>query len=366
MLIKNIFYKELVANASRILTVLVIILPITELFKLLDKASSGNLPSVTIITLMIYGTLASFPMVLNIASFLGIVITFNRFSKDHELSVWLASGVSPFRWLKQTAIFMIPITITCGICSMYITPWAVHQSEQYAKFLIKQAAPMALTPGDFKESPDGKDVYYIEQYSLDAGYAKNIFLQYSDESNITYNITASNGKLTNNQGMIGITLFDGNRYQISNLDRGNIVDLHFKTFSATLKQAYDPEKDSVGFNSQSTPTSQLIALYDTSPNNRSSLSGRISILIMTFIMGLIAAPLSMQTSRVQGSLVFIFPPLLYGVYQNIVMTIEGQISNGKLYSIAWVLPVHLLLLSVAIGLTYIKSKPNGYFFSKNK
>lgn len=366
MLIKNIFHKELVSNASRILTILVIILPITELFKLLDRASSGNLPSVTIITLMLYGTLASFPMVLNIASFLGIVITFNRYSKDHELAVWLASGVSPFQWLKQTAVFMVPITITCGICSMFITPWAVHQSEQYAKFLSKQAAPMALTPGQFKESPDGKNVYYIEKYSLDQGYAKNIFLQYEDESGISYNITASTGEITNNEGMIGMTLFDGNRYQISNFESGNVINLHFKTFTATLKQAYDPEKDRVGLNSQSMPTSQLVSLYDVSSNNRSALSSRISIMVMTFIMGLIAVPLSMQTSRVQGSLVFIFPPLLYGIYQNIVMTIEAQINDQKLYSIVWVMPAHILLLSVALGLTYIKSKPNGYFRSKNK
>lgn len=44
MLLKNVFYKELVANAARILTVLVIILPITELFKLLDQAASGHIP----------------------------------------------------------------------------------------------------------------------------------------------------------------------------------------------------------------------------------------------------------------------------------------------------------------------------------
>lgn len=366
MLIKNIFYKELVGNATRILTVLIIILPITEIFKLLDRAMSGNIPTVTIFTVMLYGTLASFPMILNIASFLSIVITFNRYSKDHELSVWLASGISPFKWLKQTAIFMIPITITCGICSMIITPWAVHKSDQYTKFLVKQAAPIALTPGQFKETPDGKEVYYLEQYSLDKGYVKNIFLQYIDDNKNLYNITASSGKLTNNEGILGLTLYNGNRYQINNFESGNIIDIHFKTFSATLKQAYDPEKDRVEVGAQSMPTPQLASLYDTAGGYRATLSGRISIMIMTLIMGLIAAPLSMQTSRVQGSLVFIFPPMLYGIYQNIVMAIEAQIGDGKLYSIAWVLPAHLLLLSIAIGLTYIKSKPNGYFRSKNK
>ncbi len=366
MLIKNIFYKELVGNSARILTILVMILPVTELFKLLEKASAGNLPTVTVFTLMLYGTLASFPMILNIASFLGITITMNRFSKDHELSVWLASGVTPFYWLRQTFFFLIPIALFCGASSMFITPWAVHQSEQYAKFLTKQAAPMALTPGQFRESPDGKNVFYIERYSLEQGYAKNIFVQYTDESGTAYNITAKEGKITNNQGMFGLTLYDGNRYQINNFDKGQVIDLHFKIFTAAFKQAYDPERDQVQMGNSSKSMPMLFSMYEVDAGSRREISKRFSIMIMTLIMGLIAIPISMQTSRVQGSLVFIFPPLIYGIYQNLVMTLEAQISSGKLFSVLWVLPVHILLITFAIGITYIKSKPNGYFRSKNK
>ena len=365
MLIKNVFYRELVANAARILIVLVIILPITELFKLLDQASSGHIPKVTLFTLTLYGTLASFPMILNIATFLSIVITFNRYSKDHELAIWLSCGISPFRWLKQTAIFVTPLAITCGVCSMLITPWAVRQSNQYANFLAKQSATMALTEGIFRESPDNKDVYYIEKFSLNNGYAKNIFLKYQDESNISYNITANEGKVSNNQGMIKLTLFNGNRYQLDNYESGNILLMSFKTFTATLKQAYDPERDRAQLNTQSYPTRDLIRLY-AEPHNRGELSWRVSIMIMTFVMGLIAVPLSMQTSRVQNSLVFIFPPIIYGVYQNIIMTINAQINDDKIYSAFWTMPVHLLIIAVAIALTYVKTKPNGYFRSKNK
>ena len=89
-------------------------------------------------------------------------------------------------------------------------------------------------------------------------------------------------------------------------------------------------------------------------------------MLMTFVMGLIAVPLSMQTSRVQGSLVFIFPPLIYGVYQNIIMTINAQINDDKIYSALWTMPIHILLIGFALFLAYIKTKPNGYFFSRNK
>lgn len=366
MLIKNVFYRELVANAARILIVLVIILPVTELFKLLDQATSGNIPTVTIFTLMLYGTLASFPMILNIASFLSIVLTINRLSKDHEMTIWLSSGISPFRWLKLTAMFILPISLICGICSMVITPWAVMQSEQYANFLAKQEAPMALSPGIFRESPDSKDVYYVERYSLNDGYAKNIFLKYQNESEISYNITAKEGRVTNREGMISLTLYNGTRYQLDAPKNENFLTMKFKTFTATIKQSYDPEKDKIQLNSQSYPTRKLIQLYNVSSNYRSALSSRISIMIMTFVMGLIAVPLSIQTSRVQGSLVFIFPPILYGLYQNIILTINAQINDEKIYSAFWSLPAHILMIGIALMLTYIKSKPNGYFRLKSK
>lgn len=365
MLIKNVFYRELVGNAARILAVLVIILPITELFKLLDQASAGHIPTVTLFTLMLYGTLASFPMILNIASFLSIVITINRYSKDHELVIWFSSGISPYRWLIQTSYFVTPLAATCGLCSMLITPWAVEQSNQYANFLAKQAAPMALAQGQFKESNDNKNVYYVEKYSLANGYAEKIFLQYVDESNTSYNITAAKGRVSNNQGQIGLTLYNGTRTQLDNFESSNLLILKFNTFTATLKQAYDPTRDKVRLNTQSYSTRKLIEMYDE-PHNRGELSWRLSIMIMTFVMGIIAVPLSMQTSRVQGSLVFIFPPIIYGIYQNIIMTINAQINDDKIYSALWTMPVHLILIGFALGLTYIKTRPHGYFLSKNK
>lgn len=365
MLIKNVFYKELVVNAVRILTVLIVILPITELFKLLNQVAAGNIPIVTMLTLVLYGTLASFPMILNIACFLSIVITFNRMSKDHELIIWLSSGISPFYWLKILTLFVTPLAVICGICSMIITPWAHAQSQQYAKFLEKQSIVMALSPGLFKESPSKRDTFYIEKFSIENGYAQNLFLKYIDESNVSYNLAAKEGRVLNDKGIISLTLFNGNRYQLDNF-QNNILIMHFKTFTAAIKQDYDPIRDKVLPNSQSHSTTYLIGNYANSAHNRSELSWRISIMLMTLVMGLLSMPISMQTSRVQSNLVFIFPPLIYGIYQNLVMTINAKIHDNILYSAFWTMPLHLLMIAITIGLTYFKSKPIGYFWSKNK
>ncbi|MFN7094178.1 MAG: LPS export ABC transporter permease LptF [Burkholderiales bacterium] len=362
MLIKKVFYRELVSNATKIFVVLIFILPVTELFKLLNDAASGNIPTVTLITLMIYGTIASFPMILTIACFLTVVITINRYCKDHEFVIWLASGVSPAYWLKQTAIFILPMTIICAVCSMYITPWATVKSQEYANFLSKQQTSMVLAPGIFKENHNGDQVFYIENYSLTPSFAKRIFIVYNSDNATSYNITAKAGSIENNKGITSVILEDGHRYELDNNADTNIL-LNFKQFKASIKQDYKP----IDHNQVNIPTSSVKQLIEQNSNHaRAELSWRISIAMMMFVMACIAVPISIQTGRVQNSLIFIVPPIIYAIYENCILTLNGYIGDGKIPSIVYVFIIHFVILLLAIWLTYLKSLPTGYLRSKNK
>ena len=360
MLVKKVFYRELVSHASKIFIVLVCILPLTELFRLIDQAASGSIPKITLLTMMIYGTIASFPMVLTIASFLTVVITVNRFCKDHEFSIWLSSGLAPFYWLKQVAIFSFPLALICAISSMYITPWATSKSQEYANFLSKQQTNLIISPGVFKEQDNGNQVFYLDHYSTNLGIAKKIFIEYKDLAGV-YNITADSGRIDNNNGIFGITLINGNRYDLGNTSDTNII-FHFDEFRASVKQQYTP-KDKEMFEIPTSSVSRLISKNTTQA--RSELSWRISIAVMMFVMCIIAVPISIQAGRVQNNLVFILPPIIYAVYENIILSLNGYVNEGTL-PIEAVFLIHIMMLLVAVFLTYLKTFPKGYFSSKNK
>lgn len=364
MLIKNVYFKELTLNAARILTVLIIILPITEAFKLLDQAAAGKIPTVILVTMTIFGTLASFPMILNMSCFLAVVLTLNRYSKDHEFSIWQTSGKSTFTWLKYTAIFALPVAILSGTGSMVITPWAMKKSNEYTIFLAKQSITSALSPGVFRESKDSKQVYYVEKYSLENGYAKNIFAQYLDNSNNLYNINAREATVNNDHGQITLNVLNGSRYQLNNFDK-NITQFNFDKASIIIKQTYDPDKDRLDPNSDSLASTAHL-YQEASNSNNAQLAWRISVAIMAFTMALLVVPFSIQTSRVQTNYIFIIAPAIYGAYQNIVLLIRGAIFSGKLNSFYWIFTIHIAVVLIAIFMTYIKTKPNGYFRSKNK
>ena len=357
------FYYELVSHATKILIVLIIILPITELFKLLDQVISGNLPVVTLLTLMLYGTIASFPMILTIALFLTITITLNRYSKDHELVIWLACGISPFYWLRQVIFFSLPLVIICGICSIYITPWASLKSEHYANFLLKQQINTVITPGVFKETTDHTQVFYLEHYSLSQGSAQNLFIHYMTQGNEfnTHNITAHSGHITNESGIVGIKLYNGNWYDLLDNQQMNII-AHFNSLSVTIGQQYKPHSNEP-INISTLPISEL--LHNQSTHAQSQVSWRISIALMMFVMAILVVPISMQIGRMQNNLVFILPPIFYAVYQNLLLTVNGYIESGSI-SIVMVLLLHASMIVIAFITLYIKTFPKGYLLSKNK
>jgi lipopolysaccharide export system permease protein len=364
MLSKKIFYRELVSNAIKIFIVLVIILPVTELFKLLDQAASGNLPTSTLLTLMIYGTIASFPMVLTIACFLTIVITINRYCKDQEFAIWLSVGVSPFYWLRLTILFAIPMTIICAICTMYITPWATAKSQEYAEYLSKQQANIIISPGIFKESKNNNnEVFYIENYSLTNGYAQKIFAQYVNQGAI-YNLSAQSGNVYNNDGIISLVLKNGHRYQLNPANSSQTMTvLGFDTFKASIHQNYTP-LDPSRINIPTSTVNQL--MKDPTTHAKAELSWRIAVAIMMFGMSIFAVPISIQVGRVQSSLVFLLPPLIYAGYENLILTLNGYINDGRITHIWVVQLTHLVIIGLALALTYLKTLPKGYLWSKNK
>jgi lipopolysaccharide export system permease protein len=311
---------------------------------------------------MLYGTIASFPMILTIATFLTITITINRYCKDHEFAIWSASGLSPFYWLRLVAYFSFPLTLICAVSSMYVTPWATAKAENYANYLSKQEANMFLAPGLFRENSDGNQVFYIEHYTLIPSLARKIFIQYTDSDNNMYNLTAKAGKIKNTDGILSVVLENGHRYELND-NKENEMVLNFKEFRASEEEKYTAEDmKKLGINAST--VAELYANND--PHAKAELSWRISFAAMMFAMSLLVLPVSIQTGRMQNNVIFILPPIFYALYENSILTFNGYLGGGAITSMFYVLFIHIVMIIIAIILTYLKIFPKGYWVSKNK
>lgn len=357
MLIKTIFYRELVNNAIKIFVVLIFLLPLTELFKVLDQATNGQVPASMVLAFMFFGTIASFPVIINISIFLSILLTFNRFSKDQELIIWFASGISPFVWLKLITYFVLPFAFIASFCAMSIKPWATEKTYAYSEYASKQKISSFIAPGIFKESPDGKMIFYVENYSLSPSYANNIFIKYLENDNNEYVATGRFAKIDDSGDIIKLILKDGDRYTLNNKD--NYINIHFSNLIANIpKEKGSLEKikneHTYGFMRLIKLDSNLIKV---------ELLSRINDGIMLLLMALLTLPLSIQVGRMQHNYAFILVPLAYAIYNNVIFSLNVKIINNEISSF-WVLITHVIVLLIIISLTFIKTYHKGYFFNR--
>lgn len=360
MLVQKFYYRELVINASKILGVLVILLPIVELFQLLDGINKGAIPSFVLVNLVILSSLASFPMILQIACFFAVIITLNRYCKDSEFVVWLTSGLSAFYWLRTTIIFMLPMAIICGICSLYITPWATVHSQQYSHYVASQKLNKLISPGNFRQSLNAQQVFYVSKYEPQNNLIKNLFLQYISNDHNIYNVAAKQAQLITKGGVIKASVINGHIYQL-NESLTNIFNVDFKQLTASVENNYIPLNiNSLGVHAQ--PLGFLLNNLTNSSQARVELAWRISIIIMLLAMVAVVVPLSIQIGRMHSSIAtFILAPLISAVYQNVVLVTSGQEAKLGVLPILEFLMVHSALFILAILLTYIKTFPKGYF-----
>lgn len=353
MLTTSMFIKEIKNYFIKVLLILLFILPINESFKLLGQVSSGNLSYMALLDLMIYGTIAAFPMILTIASFSAITIATTNYCRNNYLIIYFTSGISIFSIAKKVLFFLIPLSIISLICSFFITPWIITKSDRYTKYLQNKYDTAEVKEGVFKTLPYTNNVYYVESQSTDKKNLKNIFIEYSDNKNNMYNLTAQKAIVnTLNPQKIIINLINGNRDQIYTSEK-YINTIEFESSELTVIPQY-----SIILNDD-IRSYQLHRLLKNiaQPQIRSELIWRISIGLMLITTSMLALPLSIKLSRRSNNRHFILIPLLYGIYQNVMYVIRAYTSSDYLHSMVWAFLLHIAIFVLAIILIFFKSRP---------
>lgn len=360
MLAKKIYYKELSTNATKVIIILILILPLQEFMARVGTTAAGSMPITTLLTITLFGTISSFPEILTIACILAIVITLNRYSKENEFIVWMASGVSPFYFLRQTFYFIIPFAVICGLCTTVINPWANVKTKTYSDFILKQEANALISSGVFRENEENNQIYFIDKYDLKKGILEKVFVKNISQSGIMSTITGLNGKISNDNGVFTITLLNGNYNQVFNMNQSK-YSFHFDKLIAKNKQLYKSELK----NEELEGLTFVDLLKRNSVYATSEINWRTTNALLVIILGLLLVPLSIQIGRVQGSLVFIFPAIFFVIYQNLIFTVNGLINQG-VAGLSLMFGIHFLVISIGLLLTYLKTYPKGYLMSKNK
>ncbi|MDA7843029.1 LPS export ABC transporter permease LptF [Methylophilaceae bacterium] len=368
MLYKKKLNKELFYTAIAtilILTGVVVAQRIVYVFRL---AAKGIIPNDTIDTILVFNLLKHLPLLLSITLFLTILMALSRWYKDSEMIVWLSSGLSLSKLVKPIIYFSIPTILLIGFLSLLVSPWAVQKVEEYKNGLKTRDEFSAISPGIFLESKSDNRILYVEGFSELGNTVNNVFIQSYQNGKLGVMVSSKGKRYTNEKGENYIVLLDGKRYE-GGRETEEFTTVKYKEYGILIEKDI-PSLSAASARVLKMEAKKTIELIGNLSNKKfqAEFLWRLSLPISTFILIIIAIPLSFNNPRSGRSMNIVSAILIFVIYNNAVSISNSLIATGQLsiWIGSWL--SHFIFLSIAIYFMYRRSLNLNLiptFFQKN-
>lgn len=325
-------------------TVLLMILMSGRLIRQLASAAAGEV-SLEIVFFTLILRLPSFlEMILPLALFISILLTYGRLYAESEMTVLTATGFSNKKLLGYTMIPALVLTTIVASFTLVLSPWGAQKMEELYKKQSQLTEFELLAPGRFQSTEKGSRVTYAESLSSDKSEMRHVFI--ADGGSL---LVARRGTqyVSDETGSRFLELHDGRRYDLvpGQLD---MQSLDFDLYG--VKIADEPEERRK-LRKEAVPTLQLIGSDNS--KHQGQLRWRLSLILMVPIVTLIAFPLSKVNPR-QGKFAKLFPAVvLFMVYISLIIGLVGMIEKGKIHPDGPIWILHAVYLAIGVGLLTI-------------
>ena len=362
MIYQRNFIKELTLTAIGIFVVLLAILVSTQAINLLGRAADGRVAIDAVAALIGFWTLGMTPLLLVLTAYISTLTVLTRFWRDSEMSIWLSSGLALKQWLNPVLQFALPFAILVAVMQIAVLPWAELRSREFAE-LLKQKQELSLVEqGVFRAlgKSNGR-VYFVETFDTELGVMKNLFIREQDHRGRENVVFAKEGNfsLTNNQRTL--ELRQGYRYS-GIAGQANYNQVSFEHLSLIINTT--PKLINPIDHRRTIPTQKLLG--SEHPQHQAELMWRLSLPIAALILSILAVPLSYFNPRTGHTYNILFAIGFFLIYQNGLTFLRNAIEDGKLNFWLGFLPLHLIMLGVAVVLLRVRSMPAQPFWQAVK
>lgn len=324
MIIHRSFVREVLQTAAAVMAILVTIFLATRMVKVLQDAVEGDVPLESIFTLVILKLILSFKIIIPLVTFVSILLVQNRWSRDNEMIIIKACGVSPLTFLKPATILALIVGMITGVFSLYLGPLSAQISRTIEVDFRNRSDIAGIIPGVFTETRNGQGVYFVEAFDQEIKQYKDVFVYSGGEKEGV--VVANNGfkavdQFTQDEFLV---LKDGTRYEGTPGEEEYGV-MNFETYALRIKEK-KPSRFAYSVNSYTTArlmkSKQRAAI--------SELHWRIAHVLAIPIMTLMALSFTVSTyreSRMPGMLMAL---LTYFAYMNFLGIAISMARQGRL------------------------------------
>ena len=315
----------------------------------LDDAAAGLLSKDVLFLIMAYRLPGFLELIMPVALFLAIMLSYGRMYVDSEMVVLESCGIGPHRIVYLTAALALPVMVATGVLSLWLKPAGedgVHNLLQNQKNLTEFDT---LAPGRFQSLASGRRVTYVEDFTDDRAL-QNVFMnEYVDSPRfqpkevVTLVAEAGETQVDDRENRF-LVLKDGFRYGMRPGSR-ELQVIQYEEYGQLL-----PREDNIvaSVRQEAVPTRQLIGSADL--GDQGELQWRVSVVLMIPIIAVMAVPLARVNPR-QGRFTRLVPGMILCLLYVIALsTARSSVQKGDLPPMPGIYWIHVLFIAITIGL----------------
>jgi lipopolysaccharide export system permease protein len=347
MIFQRALLRELATAAIATFFVLFGIVVTMLLVRLLGQAASGAITSMGVVMLLGLAMINYLPVLLSLTLFISVLMALTRSYRDSEMVVWFSCGVSLTQWIRPVLGFAAPLIFVITLLSLWLSPWAVINGEEFRRQMDSRDDVSAVTPGVFRESRQADRVYFVEEVSGATNEVANVFVSATQHGHQGVMVAARGFQEFAENGDRFLVLLNGRRYE------GDPGTADYKIYEF---DRYAVRVDTMEARAPRAPTAKAVTtiglVQDPVPANLAELSWRLGLPASALILALLAIPLSFVNPRAGRSMNLVLALLIYMAYSNLLSIAQASIAQSRLSFVVGVLGVHAVMLVVLAAFFY--------------
>lgn len=177
-------------------------------------------------------------LILPIGVFCAVLFAVSRMTRDSEVLVMWAAGLSRWEIARPVLLLAMIVTLFTYSLNLYFTPAGLRTLRNMVFEIRSDYAALLLKEGEFTSLLDGLTVYVRERSS--DGQLLGILVHDSRDPEQPVTLMAERGGLIRSNSGPRFVLFNGNRQQVSKED-ATLALLYFDRYTLDLAQYANPE-----------------------------------------------------------------------------------------------------------------------------
>ena len=345
-------FREVAQSWLAVTSVLLFILLTNQFAQVLGDVAKDRVPRDAVFQVLGLTAIQYLTLLVPIGLFLAIMLALGRLYSDSEMPAMLACRVGPGGIYRPLMWIILPLSLAVLWLAADVGPRALAAIERIGVEARRQADLASLEAGTFVSANGDDSVVYAENV-LGSGQVENVFLQRRAADGEIEVVVAERGEQRDSadRNTRYFVLFNGKRYLgVPGTTEFAVIEFGEHGIPYRLPDVEEQAPEPAAMS-----TTELIG--SAAPEEAAELQWRVSIPLATFILGLLAFPLSRSQPR-QGRYGRIAIGLLvFIIYFNLLSAGRAWIENGTVTPEVGIWWVHGVMLLLAL---FLLARQNGW------